>query len=187
MKHINLLPKDKQKEIAHEILFRGVVRFWEVAFVTFLLVFAAQFVTWSYLRANEAGLDNKIEQIKKVSNKEENAKLKEKIREINGHITDFKNLIDGSPTWSVAVRRIAMHVPEGVKINTVVADTKTKKLEIRGYSPTRESVLDFYNAVRNDTDHFASINYPLENVAKPVDVSFIFTIELKDVLLKKSK
>lgn len=187
MKQINLLPKPKQKELANETLFRGVVRFLEVSALTFLLVFLAQLATWSFLRADEANLGKKTEAIKKLSNKEENAKLKEQIREINGQINDFKNLLDGAPTWSKAMRQVAQHVPNGVRITNVVADTKTRKLEVRGYSPTRESVLDFYNAVRNDTEHFVGINYPLENVARPIDVSFLFTIELKETLLKKNQ
>ncbi len=91
MKQINLLPKPKQKELANETLFRGVVRFWEAAILTFLLVALGQFGTWSYLKADEAKLGRDIEKIKAVSNKEENAKLKEQIREINGQINDFKN------------------------------------------------------------------------------------------------
>jgi len=187
MKQINLLPKHKQKELANETLFRGVVRFWEVAALTFLLVFLAQLATWSFLRADEVSLGKKIENIKKLSNKEENAKLKEQIREINGQISDFNTLLGGAPTWSKAMRQLAQHVPNGVRVTTIVADTKTRKLEVRGYSPTRESVLDFYNSVRDDADNFASINYPLENVSRPINVSFLFTIELKDTLLRKSQ
>jgi translation elongation factor EF-4 len=67
-----------------------------------------------------------------------------------------------------------------------VSDTKTKKLEVRGFSPTRELVLEFYYNIKDDTDNFASINYPLENVSRPTDVSFLFTIELKESLLKKN-
>ncbi len=98
----------------------------------------------------------------------------------------LKTLIDGAPTWSKAVRQISTHVPVGVKVNTIISDTKTKKVEVRGYSPTREEVLEFYNAIKEDKENFKSINYPLENVSRPIDVSFIFTIELNDSLLKKN-
>ena len=186
MKQINLLPKSKQQELARENLFRGVVRFSEVSFLTFLLVAVGQFATWSYLKADEASLGRDIEKIKAVSNKDENAALKAQIREINGQITDFRSLIDGSPTWSKVVRQIALHVPAEVRISTIISDTKTKKLEIRGFSPTREQVLRFYNDIKDDSDNFASINYPLQNVSRPTDVNFLFTIELKESLLKKN-
>jgi Tfp pilus assembly protein PilN len=150
------------------------------------LVAVGQFGTWSYLKADEASLAKEIEKIKAVSNKDENAALKAQIREINGQITDFRSLIDGAPTWSKAVRQIAAHVPPEVRISTIVSDTKTKKLEVRGFSPTRELVLEFYYNIKDDTDNFASINYPLENVSRPTDVSFLFTIELKESLLKKN-
>lgn len=185
MKHINLLPKAKQQELAYETLFRGIVRFLEIAAITFILVFLGQFAIWSYLRAEEVNLVGDIAQLKIITDKQDNAELKGEIREINAQITDFKNLLDGTPAWSKAVRTLASHVPTGVRVGNISANTTKKELEIRGYSPTREAVIEFYNAVRDDTDNFASINYPLENVAKPTDVSFSFTIVLQDSLLKK--
>lgn len=185
MKLINLLPKSKQRELAHETLFRGIVRFVEVAAITFVLVFLGQFAIWSYLRAAEVSLVGDIEKLKIITDKQDNAELKKEIREINAQIGDFKNLLDGTPAWSKAVRQVVSHIPDDVLINNISASVDEKELEIRGYSPTREKVIEFYNAVRADTENFESINYPLENVAKPTDVSFSFTIVLKDSLLKK--
>ncbi len=185
MKQINLLPKSKQQELTYETLFRGIVRFLEVAAVSFILVFLGQFAIWSYLRAEEVNLVGDIEQLKVITDKQDNAELKGEIREINAQITDFKNLLDGTPAWSKAIRQLVTHVPQDIRIANISANVEKKEVEIRGYSPTRESVIDFYNAVRQDTDNFTSINYPLENVAKPTDVSFSFTIILEDSLLKK--
>ncbi len=185
MKEINLLPKPKQQELAYETLFRGIVRFVEVAGITFAVVFLGQFAIWSFLRTQEVSLAADIEELKIVTDKQDNAELKGEIREINAQITDFKNLLDGTPAWSQAVRQLVTHVPEGMRITNISADVKKKQLEIRGFSPTRELVINFYNAVREDPDHFKSINYPLENVAKPTNVSFSFVIILEDSLLKK--
>jgi hypothetical protein len=185
MKRLNLLPKEKQRTLALENLFRGIVRFIELAALTFVVVFVAQLLTWSFLRAYAANLDGKIEAIKKVSDKGENAKLKAQIREINGQINDFKTLLDTTPAWSKAVKRVIFHIPPDVRVTGFNAERTTRKLEIRGFSPTREKVIEFYNAVKADTDHFKDIDYPLDNVTKPTNVNFRFTIELQETLLKK--
>ena len=185
MKQINLLPKEKQQTLVYENLFRGILRFIELALLTFALVFVGQFATWSYLRTYESNINAKTEAIKAVSNKADNAKLKSQIKEINGQINDFKSLLDTTPAWSKAIVPVNSHVPSDMRITTVTADAVKKKLEIRGYSPTREGVIAFYNSIKEDTDAFAGINYPLENVTRPTEVYFNFTVELKDEILKK--
>jgi Tfp pilus assembly protein PilN len=183
MKEINILPKLRQKELAYEALFFGLVRLVEVAALTFVFVLLGQLIVWSYMRATEVSLQNKITKIAQITNKEDNAKLKAQIREINGQITDYKSLLDYNPTWSKVVKQLTADLPSGVKIINVTGDSKLKKIEVRGYSPTRELVIDFYNQVQNDKSNFKSINYPLENVSKPTDVTFSFIIQLEDSLL----
>ena len=55
---------------------------------------------------------------------------------------------------------------------------------ISGYSPTRELVISLYNSILQDDQDFKNIDYPLENVAKAIDINFHFTFSIQDSLLK---
>lgn len=184
MRIINLLPKLKQQELRYRKLFFSLIIFTALAGVTVLLVFAGQAATRFYLQYEQRSIEVGIEQLKSVSNKEENAALKARIKLINNQITDFNNLTNAAPKWSKVLRVFAELAPEQVTIQRLTADVGTKQGQITGFSPTREQVISLYNNIAADKTNFTSIDYPLENVTKPFDVSFHFTFTVSDSLLK---
>src|SRR5438105_2388829 len=128
MRQINLLPKPKQVELRYEAVFRSLVSFVKVAVLTFILVFAAQFLIKLNLTQSRSSLEGKIEDIKKVSNKQENAQLKTRITALNNEITDYKNLGDTTPAWSRVMTALVKDVPDGVKISQAQGDAHLKEL-----------------------------------------------------------
>ncbi len=184
MRIINLLPKPKQQELYYENLFHSVMVGIQFAVVTFVLVFLGQLGTKFYLLRQSTDLDSQITQIKQQTNKEENTKLKEQVGLINNRILDFSNLADATPYWSKVLRAFAGNVPAGVRITGFNADLTKKKIDIQGYSPTRELVIALYNNINADSADFSNINYPLENVAKENNVLFHFTFSINNSLLK---
>lgn len=184
MRRINLLPKEKQKQVRYESLFRSIIILIEVSAVTFLLVFIAQLLTWTYLKNYERVVLADIQRLQKSTNKEENTALKQKINIINNQIGDFQKLADQAPSWANVLRQLASNVPDNIKITSLTADSVTRKILIQGYSPTRESVIGLYTAINQDTEHFSDIDYPLENVSKPIDVPFHFEFKVKEEFLK---
>jgi len=183
MKIINLLPKDKQRELYFEIIFRSLVIFVEISMVTFALVFVGQVATKIYIQRQHRVLDAEIEQLKSQSNREENAALKKRIGVINNEITDFKTLADTTPTWSKIMRAFAAQMPEGLTVSSFQGDLPKKRIDIRGVGPTREAIIELYNHISQDKDEFYDIDYPLENVQRPNNVPFHFTFYVKDKLL----
>jgi Tfp pilus assembly protein PilN len=184
MKIINLLPKQKQQELHYEELFHSVL----IAVVLTAAVLIAGLVTQigarAYLSHQKNTQQSQIDQIKRSTNKQENNELKNKIRLVNIQMSDFKALADSTPSWSAVLLAFSSQVPEGVKINSFVADLETKKIIIIGQSPTREQVISLYNNISGDSKDFRDIDYPLENVAKPANVTFHFTFFIQDKLLQ---
>ena len=110
--------------------------------------------------------------------------MKNQIKLVNTQIADFKNLADAAPHWSHVLRALSGDVPDGVQVVTFTADLSKKQITINGTSKTREAIILLYNNISADAKNFSNIDYPLENVAKPVNAPFHFTFTIADSLLK---
>lgn len=183
MKRINLLPKLKQRELAHERTFYSVAIAVVIATVILLLGVLVQFGVSVFLNRTSVAVDAEIEQLKQVANKSENAEIKKQINEVNAQITDFTRLSRETPQWSRVISEFVKHVPAGVKITQFDATTEGQEITINGYSPTRDLVIDLYNNINADKANFRDINYPLENVTQPTNVRFFFTFFVVDGVL----
>ncbi len=184
MKIINLLPRHKQQELRYEDLFHSVFRACGVAVLILLAVLIAQIGEKFYLNYSAQNFVTETESIRKATNKSENTQLKETIKLSNAQMTDYKTLTDTVPNWAHVLADFASQVPPGVTINGFSASMETKKIMITGQSPTREAVIQMYTNINGDTANFKDIDYPLENVAKPTDVTFHYSFTVKDEALK---
>lgn len=183
MKHINLLPKHKQTELYYEDLYHSTLVAVILGVAVLLLGVVIQIFVMIYLGSKESRVSAEVETLKQQTDKTENAELKRQIRLINNQMSDFEQLAANSPRWSKVISAFAKLVPKGVKINTFKADSKTSKIEITGFSPTREAVIELYNNINTDKAHFKDINYPLENVSKPTNVQFNFAFYIVEGVL----
>ncbi len=183
MKHINLLPKNKQTELYYEDLYHSTKVAVALGVFILLLGVVSQVFVSVYLRNKENSQVTEIESLKQQTDKTENAEQKTQIRLINNRMQDFEKLAADSPKWSVVLRAFSSLVPKGVKISSFRADSKTGKISIAGFSPSRDQVIELYNNINTDKDHFKDIDYPLENVAKPVNVNFNYTFYIQDGIL----
>lgn len=184
MKIINLLSKTKQQELWYESLFHSVLTAAIFGLASLLLVVLLEVGIGVYLQRQQKVVDDQIEQTKKLSNKEENAQLKAVVDGLNLHLKDYQDLSNAAPLWSQALRYFSANVPEEVKITGFSADSAKKQINITGHAPTRELVIQLYNKINEDKEHFKDIDYPLENVARPTDVDFHFSFFVQDSVLK---
>lgn len=187
MKRINLLPKPKQTELMYERLFHNVVVAVVLAVCILLSGVVVQLVVWGYLESSQKSLVSNIEQLKSQINKTENAELKQQIRLVNNQMKDFEQLAAKQPKWSEVLDAFASQIPNGVKINQFQADNTKLRVDITGFSPTRDAVIELYNNINSDKTHFRDIDYPLENVAKPTDVNFHFSFTIQEGVLAPKK
>jgi Tfp pilus assembly protein PilN len=185
IKRTNLLPKDKLKELTYEHVLYSVTVAIVASVVILLLGLLVQFGVWFYLNKKMVSSDEEIGQLKISANKTEDAAIKEHINLVNAEIQDFTALSAATPQWSTVLAAFVKDVPQGIKISEFDADATKKQITITGYSPTRDAVIDLYNNLNADKEHFLNINYPLENVSKPTDVKFTYTFSIVDGVLIK--
>jgi len=183
MKHMNLLPKPKQQELHYEQLLHSVIVAIVISTVIMSLGIIAQLGVWTYFDRSQVTTMRSIKELTQAINKTENAELKKEIQLVNSQIKDFANLSTATPKWTVVLEAIAAQVPPDVTIARITADEKTGKIDIAGYSPTREQVIALYNNINSDQKHFKDIDYPLENVSKPTEVQFKYSFFIQDGIL----
>ncbi len=183
MKRINLLSKTKQTELFYEDLYRGVVTLAVLGVFVLLAGIAAQIAVWIYLDQKEVSVVAQVAAIQQQIDESENAQLKAEVRQINALMSDFETLAKQTPEWSKVLKAFTKLVPNGVRISGFQADATTGTIEITGYSPTRESVIELYNNINGDKENFKEINYPLENVSQPTDIIFNYTFTIQDGVL----
>jgi len=184
MKTINLLPKPRQRLLKDEAVFRSLLVIIGVSVFSFVLVIAAQFGTKLYLQNQSAAVHQKVLDLQDQIKKDNNSNQKAQVAEINNLIEDYKNLSSSSPKWSRVLKAFAALPPPGIKISNFSINFEDKTIQITGQSPTRELVIQLYNVILNDDKEFYNIDYPFDNVAKPTNVGFHFTFNIRDSLLK---
>jgi Tfp pilus assembly protein PilN len=183
MKTINLLPKLRQEELRYESILKRVFKvIWMFVFVVFI-VFASQLAARIVLQRESGQIVSKIETLKRQVNKESNTQIRAKIKTINDTVADYKNLIDISPKWSKVLEAFALLPPEEVSIESLSVDLPKKSITISGFSPTREKVIELYDIINQDKEHFYNIDYPLQHIVKPTNVNFQFTFYIQDSFL----
>lgn len=184
MRIINLLPREKQKELVYRKTFRAVIALIWFTAASFAVVLLVQFAFKAYLQGEEASLKSQIGELKKQASKEENAEIKNRVKVLNDLVADYKSLSEQVPKFSKVLRAFAPLAPEGVSINSMKIDAAERSVDLTGYSPTRELVIKFYDNMVEANADFPNIDYPLENVARPVDIAFHFTFNINPELLK---
>lgn len=184
MKRINLLPPAAQKDLRFQRWFASLRLWLMIVAATLLVTLAGQITAYIYLQYEKGILDERVEQLRSLSNQKENTEVKQQVAALNNNIADFSLLADTTPRWSKFLVAFAGMVPPGVKINSLVTDLTSKKVTIQGYSPTREDVILLYNNIKANEKNFFDIDYPLENISRASDVPFHFTFSIREDLLK---
>jgi hypothetical protein len=182
MKVINLLPKKNQLEIRYEVMLRSLWVTVIFSILSFIVVFIAQFGTKLYLQLQASTLNAEIVQLQGQVNKQENAQVKTKIQQENNLITDYENLVTNSPKWSQLIKAFTPLPPPGVKISSFEVNPSNQGIEITGFAPTRELVIQLYNNILQDSKDFYGIDYPLENVVMPTNISFHYSFYYRSTL-----
>lgn len=184
MNIINLLPKPKQQELRYRAQLFAVRRLVLVVGASLALVALSMFVVRLYLGRFSGQVQSAIEQERGAGSTQANTELKKQIKTINGFISDYNTTTADVPHWSKLLRAFGAVVPEDLAIQTFTVDVVKKQVTIFGFSPTRDAVIELYNNILGDREHFSGVNYPLENVSRPANVSFHFTFNVQPEVLK---
>lgn len=183
-KVINLLPKSRLKDLYQETIFYRLLSVVWLTVFSFTIVIGVQIYAQFQLQRELDSYQGQVDQLRQQVNKKENSELKDRIKNLNNIIGDYKNLSAGIPKLSKVLVAFAALPPEGVSINSMAIDPIKKTAVVSGFSPTRDGVIDFYNALVSDSQNFNNVDYPLQHIVKATDVPFQFTFSIQDQLLK---
>lgn len=183
-KIINLLPKSRLKDLYQETIFHRLLSVVWLTVFSFVVVIGVQVYAQFQLQKELDSYQSQVDQLRQQVNKKENSELKDRIKNLNNLIGDYKNLSAGVPKLSKVLMAFAALPPESVSINSMAIDPVKKSVVVSGFSPTREAVLDFYKALVGDSQDFSNVDYPLQHIVKATDVPFQFTFTIQDQLLK---
>ncbi len=183
-KQINLLPKEQLKELRWRAWYFASVRFYIFSIIGVIIVLVAHVFVYVYLNVVGKKLAAETEILRTETSTSDIVELKKKVKDINNLIKDYNLLSADVPKWSVLLSMFSKLVPAGVQIQNFTVDNSKKVVSITGTASTRDAVILLHDNIAGDSDNFSSIDYPLENVSKPRDVTFHFSFKVNDSVLK---
>jgi len=102
--------------------------------------------------------------------------MERKIKELNKELKEVREAqIKESNIYSV-LDDISQNVLFGVEVYSLRIDRGTKRVNVSGYSSTRENLL-IIKEILETSDNYRNINFPLANLTNPRDIDFSFSFE----------
>ena len=178
------MPKSRLRDLYQEMVFHRLLSAVWLSVFSFLVVIGVQVYAQFELQRRVVDFQGRIDQLKQQVNKKENSELKTQIKVVNNLIADYKNMTGAVPKFSKVLIAFSALPPENISINSLTIDPVKKTIMVSGFSPTREAVIAFYDAIKKDSKDFENVDYPLQHIVKAKDVPFQFNFNIKDELLK---
>lgn len=172
-KLVNLLPPaaqklNKQVQINRELMNFGV---WLVLslIVVALVLLAAQIT----LQAQLSGAREQIQlKTAELSNLEQ-AFLQDEVIALNQDMDNLEKIREHNKEWSGALLEIARLLPSDMVLDSMVVDGEDNRVEARGRSRTRDSVLEFRKNLLS-SEYFQNVNFPLANLEKATETEWSY-------------
>jgi Tfp pilus assembly protein PilN len=174
MKTINLLPKSQKKELELEFISHQIVVFWILVVITLILFVAIAWVFKFYVAQVIATNDGLIVESQKQLASQEYKDLHDQILAVNGAVAEIKNLNSHHYNWSQALLKISDVIQPAVQLNQLNIDAATGKVDITGQAKTRQDVIDLWASIKN-SEYFSKVNFPLTNLEKPENATFVYS------------
>jgi Tfp pilus assembly protein PilN len=184
MKKINLLSKESQKTVRFLAFFRLALNVFIVTGVFWASAVVLAFGSWFFATGVQKQAEKDLAMLQVQESKSDYAKLRENIQVINNTIVDANTVFAKMPKISKALAAVFAEIPEGVSLQSVNLETTKRQLNITGFSLTRGGILELHKNIVMDKAHFDKIDYPLENLSRPKNVPFHFSITLNSSLLQ---
>jgi hypothetical protein len=172
---INLIPSE-EKKIIHKVFY---IRFTIVSFVVLgiaVLIGGVMLLPSFFYSSIEKNLAlNQLEVQKNNPPIEFEQGAENLIKDLENKLNIINNAQkDKFLVSDKIINKINAKLIEGIKItemNYLHDDTKGKTLEIRGFSSTRDNLLNFKNSFDRDGD-FKKVDLPISNFIKSTNIQF---------------
>lgn len=178
MQTINLLPKSEQKELRMQVIAEQVFSFWVWTLLSLVVFGVFSYLGQYTLRDQIIQTERTINVRGAILNSGENEKYKNEIETLNNNIKSIKALNKEHYQWSRVLEEIALILPSGITIDSLILQRDSGKIDIIATANDRNSILSFWaNVIKSP--YFMNINFPLSNLEKSTAAPFMFTFYLK--------
>ena len=177
---INLLPPEEKKEILVKKKLKLVLIF-ELGILLFLI--SALFIVFSIaIYLNGEITSEKIT----VSQREEDidlttiANFQKEIEALNEKIKNVESHYNQQVYLTPVLEKVFEKLPSQSYLNnfSFTKSSKTLKINLSGFIPTRDDLLAFKRNIESDKD-FKSVSFPPGNWVSPTDIEFFLSFELR--------
>jgi hypothetical protein len=178
---INLLPPQQIKKIKLASLFKTTSK------LILLMVFI-NFISLGYLYFLNQELKNLLKEAKNKSSeknieeKVENlAYLEGKVKETYTFIDKAKKINKEKPLkWSEVLEELILFCGEGINLEKISVDEKNlKEIRVSGNALEREGIINLKEKLEKST-FYSKVEFPVSNLISKENISFEFTLTLKD-------
>lgn len=173
-KVINLLPKDKQREVKLLQFAHQQTVFWMWAIISIVVFLILTLLAKVYLGQQQAQAQSEVNAQKQILKSSDNEALKQQVEDLNSQIAGIKNLQKDHIYWSKALAELGNLFAGNISLDLLSIDRESGKIQVQGTAGSRDSVLKFWSDIHK-TPTFRDIDFPLANLERATDDSFAFT------------
>ena len=183
MRVINLLPKSEREYLVRQKIYISLRKFVLLSFGTYIFILLVLFAARFYNEFNLNNLNSELAEVDSMTSKESNNAMKAKLDQFNGVFLDYNNIASANPSWSPILEEFSNLVTVGVYISSFGANTKSGRIDITGFSRSRDSILHLRESIES-SDSFKDVDFPFENLQKPGNLNFRYSFFLEENALK---
>lgn len=180
MLRMNLLPTEQRKKVNSLMIYQNIVFSGLILILLslVLILLLGGFLIFLNLRFQAIEKEIISEQ-SRIIQTETVRSMERKIKELNKELEEVKEAqIKESNIYSI-LDDISQNVLVGVEVYSLRIDRETKRVNVSGYSPTRENLL-IIKDILEDSDNYKNIDFPLANLTNPRDIDFSLSFDYAD-------
>ncbi|MBI4359007.1 MAG: hypothetical protein HY577_00225 [Candidatus Nealsonbacteria bacterium] len=174
---INLLPAQEKKEILIEQRLKLVLIF-EIGLLLFLVsslltLFSTQIYLQGEINSNEIVIAQREKEVPATL-------MQQEIKELNGELEQVESFYERQIYLADVLKDVFQKLPTGSYLTSFsfVRDLGQKKINLVGFVPSREKLLDFKRSLEADS-RFDRVDLPPGNWVSATNIDFYLSLELK--------
>jgi len=173
---INLLPPQYKEELRKERRFYLLV-ILEVIFFFFLI--SLTLVLFSIKIDIAAGLEEQKVIFESASRQFSYFKpIKERVDLTNKEVSIADSFYKNQYKPTLLVEKISALLPKGVYLTSLSYEKKTMAVNLAGFSPTVDALLEFRDNIRSQ-EEFEDVSFPIILWMQPADINFNISLKIK--------
>lgn len=167
---INLLPPQYKKELREEETFR-LLAIISIPVLVFFVCFSLMlFAFRTYVQGSITVQELLIESLRQESESQGN--VLQELRTMNTTLLGVEQFYKTQSKPSEIIERVSLSIPQDVYVTAILFSSPLHQavLSLRGFAPTRESLLIFKENLSRDTS-LKDIEFPFSNFTNPHNFS----------------